>query len=88
MSASDKEAVRSRLARLLHEIGAIPIDQITDGATVDDELQMSSLAFLELQAALEDEYGIQIDPIRVVELGSFAAIVEHVHELASAAAAA
>lgn len=83
-----RNEVEGHLRDLLHQIGGIPTERIADAATVDDELQMSSLAFLELQAALEDEYGIQLDPIQVVELGSFAAIVDHVHHLASAAAVA
>lgn len=83
-----REAVETCLRTLLHEIGGIPPDKITASATVEDELQMSSLAFVELQVALEEEYQVQIDPIQVVELGSFAAIVDYVHELATAAAAA
>jgi acyl carrier protein len=68
------------LACLLNEIAAIPSDRITDKATVDGELQMQSVAFVELQVAIEDEYQIQIDPIRVVELNEFGAIVDYVHE--------
>jgi len=83
-----REAVETCLRTLLHEIGGIPLDKITAVATVEDELQMSSLAFVELQVALEEEYQVQIDPIQVVELGSFAGIVDYVHELATATAAA
>lgn len=83
-----KEDVEARLRSLLHEIGGIDLDKIVDSATVEDELQMSSLAFVELQVALEEHYQIQIDPIQVVELGSFRAIADYVYELASVVAAA
>jgi acyl carrier protein len=73
-----KSDVRNRLAGLLNEIGGIPIERINDSATVDEDLQMTSLAFVELQVALEDEYDIEIDPIQVVELNQFGAIVDYV----------
>ena len=72
--------VRERIASLLTEIAKIPRDQITDTATVDEELQMQSVAFVELQVAIEDEYNIQIDPIRVVELNAFGAIADYVYD--------
>ena len=76
--------VKSRLAMLIHEIAAVPLESINDSASVDQELQMSSLAFVELQVAIEDEYQIQIDPIQVVELNRFSAIADYVLALASA----
>jgi acyl carrier protein len=77
-----RHQVRERVLSLINEITAIPKEQITDHATVDGELQMQSVAFVELQVALEDEYQIQIDPIRVVELNEFGAIVDYVYECA------
>jgi len=75
-----RSEVRERIASLLHEIAKIPADQITDGARVDEELQMQSVAFVELQVAIEDEYDIQIDPIQVVELNEFGAIVDYIYQ--------
>jgi len=72
--------IRDRLSSLVNEIAAISADKITDEATVDGDLQMQSVAFVELQVAIEDEYQIQIDPIRIVELNEFSAIVGYVHE--------
>jgi acyl carrier protein len=54
---------------------------VTDGATIDSDLQMDSVAFLEVQVALEDELGIEIDPVQVVELNEFAAIVAYLEAL-------
>lgn len=71
--------VRERLTSLLYDIAGIPREQITDQATVDEDLRMESIAFVELQVAIEEEYGIQIDPIRVVELNEFGAIVDYIH---------
>jgi acyl carrier protein len=43
---------------------------------------MESVAFLELQVALEDELGIEIDPVRVVELNELGKIADYIHALA------
>jgi len=56
---------------------------MSEGATIDDELQMNSVAFVELQVAIEEEYSIQIDPIAVVELNRFGSIVDYIHRLAT-----
>lgn len=77
-----REEVRQRLVTLLSEIAKIPLEQITETATVDEELQMQSVAFVELQVAIEEEYNIQIDPIQVVELNEFGAIVDYVYRCA------
>ena len=79
-AAPTREQVRCRLACLISEIGGIPKDLITDKATVEVELQMQSVAFVELQVAIEDEYQIQIDPIQVVELNEFSAIADYVYQ--------
>jgi acyl carrier protein len=76
----NSRGVRVRLAQLLEEIGNIPTDRITDDARIDEELRMESVALVELQVALEDEFDIELDPIKVVELNEFAAIVDYLHE--------
>jgi len=77
--APTRDQVAERLATLINEIAKIPLEQITETATVDEELQMQSVAFVELQVAIEEEYNIQIDPIQVVELNEFGAIVDYVY---------
>ena len=74
----DRLEVRERIATLITEIAKIPGDRITEGATIDGDLRMESVDFVELQVALEDEYRIELDAIRVVELNEFSAIVDYV----------
>lgn len=69
------------VVRLVAEILRIPIESIPENATLDDDLQMESVAFLELQVALEDELGVQIDPVEVVERNHLPRIVEYLHSL-------
>lgn len=79
--------IRSRLIVLINEIAGIPADKVIDTATIDAELTMESVAFVELQVAIEDEFNIRTDTIRIVELNQFGAIVDYVLELAVEAVA-
>jgi len=85
--APSREAVREHLAGLVHEIARVPLDVITEDSTIDQDIRMESVAFVELQVTLEDEYGIELDAVQVVELNRFGAIVDYVHDLARRAAA-
>jgi acyl carrier protein len=76
-----RREIRSRLIRLISEITHIPTAQITEGATLDQELGMESAIFVEVQVAVEDEYDIEIDPLEVLELNEFGAIVDYVYAL-------
>ena len=73
--------VAARIANLMNEIAKIPLDQISERATIENDLRMESVHFVELQVALEDEYQVEIDAIRVVELNVFGEIVDYVHSL-------
>jgi acyl carrier protein len=73
--------VRSLLARFLSEIGGVSSERVQVGATIDGDLQMESVAFVELQVALEEQLGIEIDPVRVVELNEFGAIADYLYSL-------
>ena len=73
-----RDQVRELLSGLMHEIAGISPEKITEDATVENELRMESVAFVELQVAIEEAYDIELDPIEVVELNRFGAIVDYV----------
>ena len=78
--ARQPEVVWNLIAATLAELG-VPPEQIVREATIADDLGLESVAFVELQVTLEDELGIEIDPIRVVELNRLSAIVDYLCEL-------
>lgn len=80
--ARDPEVVWKLITTILAEVGVAP-ELITRTAAIADDLGLESVAFVELQVALEDELGIEIDPIRVVELNELSAIVDYLCELPS-----
>jgi acyl carrier protein len=59
------------------EVGRIPADRIVDTARLDTDLRMESVAFIEIQVALEDTFDIEIDLIEVLELNDFRSIVDY-----------
>lgn len=80
LSRSDIETL---LIDLLVEVGGIAREKIHASSTIETDLAMESVSFLEVQVSLEDELGIEIDPIRVVELNEMEAIVEYLFSLAT-----
>ncbi len=76
--AVSRSSLEERIRSLINEIAKIPNDKIVTSATIDGDLRMESVDFVELQVALEDEYQIEVDAIRVVELNEFSAIVDYV----------
>ena len=83
VGAPSREHVRDRLTQLLCEIAKIPREVVSESATIDEELRMESVAFIEIQVALEDAYDIELDPVEVIELNEFGAIVDHVYARAN-----
>ena len=76
-----RREVSDRLVQLTSEIAKIPADRITETATIDEDLCLESVTFIELQVAIEEEYQVEIDPIRVLELNQFGAIAEYVYRV-------
>ena len=79
-SERNAEDVWNLVSSTLAQLG-VPPEQITRSATIADDLGLESVAFVELQVTLEDELGIEIDPIRVVELNELSAIVQYLCDL-------
>ncbi len=78
-----RREVRERLVALINEIAGIPRERIIEGARVDEELRMESVVFVELHVAIEDEFSTELDPLQVIELNEFGAIVEYVYRCVS-----
>jgi acyl carrier protein len=77
----DRRAIEELLSTLLVEVGGVAREKVHANSTIETDLQMESVAFLEVQVALEDELGIEIDPVRIVELNELGAIAEYIASL-------
>lgn len=74
------EIVRS-LTRLLVEVAGVDESNITGSATIDVELRMNSVVFVELQVAIEEELNIILEPVDLIELNAFDPIVDYIFDL-------
>jgi acyl carrier protein len=73
--------IETYLKQLLTEVTTLRGEQISDRSAIDSDLRMESVAFVELQVAVEERYDVQLDPIEVVERNEFRLIVDYVLEL-------
>lgn len=64
---------------LVDRIGVDAADIEDDPAAKFDELGLDSLAFMEFQAALREEYGIQIDDDDAVQMSTIGDTLEYVN---------
>ena len=82
-ASSSRIRTRTLLNRLLREVG-VPEDKLHDDARISTDLNLESVAFVELQVALEDELDVELDPVKVVELDQLSAIAQYLDSLLSA----
>lgn len=78
--AASIEEVKATLRRLIGEITDLDPDSITDSSTLDEDIPLPSIQFVELQAAVEDIFDIQLDPVEVVERNAFGAVAALIYD--------
>lgn len=55
------DQTRDRVAAVIDDLFGVPSAALTDDVALSDGLQLDSLSVVELQAALEDTFGIRLD---------------------------
>ena len=66
--------MRDQIKQLLADVFAIPIEELSDEATIEDVSQWDSLRHLELMLELEMKFGVSIPMVVMLELLSLEAI--------------
>jgi acyl carrier protein len=72
-----------RIRAIMAEVLRLPADRIGADAAVGTVPNWDSTAHMRMMIALEDEFGIDLDESRMVEMTSFAKIRRTVEELRS-----
>ena len=70
--------VRERVRRIVSDVFAVPVDQVTDEASPETIEAWDSLAHLNLVLSLEQEFAITFDLNEIAELTSVPAIVDRI----------
>jgi len=74
------EDVKQKLRTIVAEVCKISPDSIRDETTIDEDLHLPSLAFVELQVSVEDVFDTTLDPVEVVELNRFGLIAQAIYQ--------
>jgi acyl carrier protein len=70
-----------RIRAIMAEVLRLPQDRIGADAAIGTVPNWDSTAHMRMMIALEDEFGIELDESRMVEMTSFAKIRDTVEEL-------
>ncbi len=81
--APSHQEVRELLVTLLHEIGGFAPSVLSRNPSLDHELQMRSATLVEIQVAIEDELGVEVDLLEILELNRLDSIIDYLALLAT-----
>jgi len=76
--------MEERIRAIMAESLRLPADRIGAHAAIGNVPNWDSTAHMRIMLALEDEFGIELDESRMIEMTSFAKIRSVVEELRSA----
>lgn len=74
------EEVKAKLRRLIAEVSGVRPEEIQDSSALGEDIQLPSIAFVELQVAVEDAFQIEIDPVDVMERATFGGVAALIFE--------
>jgi acyl carrier protein len=76
----DPEEIRSRIKKIIHHVTNIPVTSIDDNASFQDDLDLDSLALLELGVGIDYEFKLGIEDLEktLASITSLPASVEFV----------
>ena len=83
-NAPSREEVLELVFRLLGEFAKVDTRSVSEKSTIEHDMKLESIAFIEIQVALEEEYNIELDPICMVELNELGLIVDYIYSRAGA----
>ena len=76
--------MEERIRAIMAEALRLPVDRVGTDAAVGTVPNWDSTAHMRMMIALEDEFGIALDETRMVEMTSFATILDTVRLLRAA----
>lgn len=74
------DEIRDRIKKIIHNVTNIPVDRIADNASFQDDLNLDSLALLELGVGIDYEFKLEIEDLEesLASITSLPASVEFV----------
>ena len=70
-----------RLRALLIDIGGVDPALVSEDTSIDDNLSIESVAFVEITIALEEDFQIELDPLEILERKYLGSIADYIHSV-------
>jgi acyl carrier protein len=74
---TDQE-ILAGLAEIIHNMTELPIEKVTPEANLSDDLDLDSLALVEIATAAQDEWGVEISDDHLKDLKTVQDVVNFV----------
>jgi acyl carrier protein len=75
---ASKEEIRTGLAEIVEEVAGVSADDVTDGKSFVDDLDIDSLSMVEIAVQAEDRFGVKIPDDELANLRTVSDAVDYV----------
>jgi acyl carrier protein len=73
-----EQEILAGLAEIIEEIAGVPADEVTPGKSFVDDLEIDSLAMVDMATAAEDKFGVEIPDDQLKDLTTVQDVVTYV----------
>ncbi len=74
--------VQTWLFTLVCEVLGLPVDSAYEDFSISEDLNIESAALMEVLVTVEEEFDVELDPVRVIELDRLGLIAAYVGDAA------
>ena len=83
--AMTQEEILAGLGEIVDEIAGVPADEVTPEKTFIDDLDIDSLAMVEIAVAAQDKFGVEIPDDQLKDLKTVQDVIDYVGRAAVSA---
>jgi acyl carrier protein len=76
--AMTQEEILAGLGEIVDEIAGVPADEVTPEKTFVDDLDIDSLAMVEIAVAAQDKFGVEIPDDQLKDLKTVQDVIDYV----------
>ena len=83
--AMTEQEILEGLGEIIDEVAGVPADQVTPEKTFVDDLDLDSLAMVEIPVAAQDKFGVEIPVDQLKDLKTVQDVIDYVRRSAVSA---
>jgi acyl carrier protein len=73
-----EQEILAGLGEIIEEIAGVPADEVTPGKSFVDDLEIDSLAMVDMATAAEDKFGVEIPDDQLKDLTTVQDVVTYI----------